>query len=291
MNQSPELLPDSDSNHAETASNQAYLEVLPDTRVTHDDKLTNGVNFTNEPGEMAVLSYKIDFNTTGRYYVWVRAFSTGTEDNGVHVGIDNQWPESGRRMQWCEGKNQWTWASKQRTEANHCGEPYLIFLDVDTKGEHTIQFSMREDGFEFDKFILTTDRDFIPEELKVDVNFGEKATPQSQGNDEVKMLEALDYLTSKSFQDGIEEEKHSIYFCSSALVRVRTNQESKHDAMISRMSYEFRETQTEAGGIVDNELISNITGKTIKRLQFIFHGKCMDKRKESLVNCLIFIGR
>jgi hypothetical protein len=26
-----------------------------------------------------------------------------------------------------------------------------------------VQFSMREDGFEFDKFILTTDRDFVPD--------------------------------------------------------------------------------------------------------------------------------
>jgi hypothetical protein len=162
MNQSPEVLPDHDGNHAETASNQAYLEVLPDTRVTHSDTLTNGINFTNVPGEMAVLSYKINFTTTGPYYVWARAFSSGSEDNGIHVGIDNQWPESGKRMQWCDGKNQWTWASKQRTEANHCGEPYLIFLNVDKKGEHTVQFSMREDGFEFDKFILTTDRDFIP---------------------------------------------------------------------------------------------------------------------------------
>jgi hypothetical protein len=178
LNQSPEVLPDSDGNHAETASNRAYLEVLPDTRVTHDDTLKAGVNFTNEPGELAVLNYKINFTTTGRYYVWVRAFSTGTEDNGIHAGIDKQWPESGKRMQWCDGKNQWTWASKQRTEANHCGEPYLIYLDVDTKGEHIIQFSMREDGFEFDKFILTTNKDFIPEELKVDSGFGEKASPQ-----------------------------------------------------------------------------------------------------------------
>ena len=106
-------------------------------------------------------------------------------------------------MQWCDGKDLWTWASKQRTDANHCGEPYLIYLDVDTKGEHNIQFSMREDGFEFDKFILTTDKDFIPEELKVDSGFGEKATPQSKGIDEAKMLEALEYLKSKSFQDEI----------------------------------------------------------------------------------------
>jgi CubicO group peptidase (beta-lactamase class C family) len=61
--------------------------------------------------------------------------------------------------------------------------------------------------------------------------YGEHANPQSQGIDEAKMLEALDYLKSKSFQDGIEEvviirngktiyegdsvsKKHSIYSCS-----------------------------------------------------------------------------
>ncbi|MDA8746391.1 DUF5060 domain-containing protein, partial [Rubripirellula amarantea] len=76
------------------------------------------------------------------------------------VGIDGQWPDSGQRMQWCEGKQQWRWESKQRTEKQHCGEPYKIFLEVTEAGEHEIAFSMREDGFEFDKFILTTDRDF-----------------------------------------------------------------------------------------------------------------------------------
>jgi CubicO group peptidase (beta-lactamase class C family) len=63
--------------------------------------------------------------------------------------------------------------------------------------------------------------------------YGERATPKSQGIDEVKMLEALEYLKSKSFQDGIEEvviirngkaiyegnsisKKHSVYSCSKA---------------------------------------------------------------------------
>jgi CubicO group peptidase (beta-lactamase class C family) len=61
--------------------------------------------------------------------------------------------------------------------------------------------------------------------------WGERATPQSQGINEKKLLEALDYLKSKSFQDGIEEvvvvrngktiyvgdnvlKKHNIYSCS-----------------------------------------------------------------------------
>lgn len=142
-------------NPAATASGKKYIAVLPDTRVTHDDKLIQGENFSPEPGKMAVISYKVKFKNPGKYYVWVRAFSTGTEDNGIHVGINGQWPESGQRMQWCEGKNQWTWASKQRTEAVHCGEEQLIYLEIPSAGEHIISFSMREDGFRFDKFVLS----------------------------------------------------------------------------------------------------------------------------------------
>ena len=104
---------------------------------------------------MACINDKEHFNNPGKYYVWVRAHSTGSEDNGVHVGIDGEWPESGLRMQWCEGKNQWTWASKQRTEEQHCGVPGQIFLEVNEAGLHTISFSMREDGFEMDKFVLS----------------------------------------------------------------------------------------------------------------------------------------
>jgi len=55
------------------------------------------------------------------------------------------------RMQWCSGKNAWTWESKQRTNANHCGVAEQIFINVPSAGIHTISFSMREDGFEMDK--------------------------------------------------------------------------------------------------------------------------------------------
>ena len=161
-NKTPQVTPDGDDNHAASASSGAYVEVLPDTRRTHGDKLIAGENFSNQPGKMAVLIYPVHFNTTGRYYVWVRAYSTGSEDNGLHVGIDGKWPESGQRLQWCEGKQSWRWESKQRTNKNHCGEPYKIYLDVEKPGFHTIRFSMREDGFEFDKWLMTKDRDFIP---------------------------------------------------------------------------------------------------------------------------------
>lgn len=157
---SPSIEPDGDKPHIDGASGHAYIEILPDSRRNHGEKLIKGENFSDEPGAAAVVTYRVQFQTTGRYYVWVRAFSSGSEDNGLHVGIDGKWPESGRRMQWCEGKNAWRWDSKQRTEQTHCGEPYLIFLDIAEVGLHEIHFSMREDGFEMDRWLMTTERDF-----------------------------------------------------------------------------------------------------------------------------------
>ncbi|PWJ37885.1 hypothetical protein [Sediminitomix flava] len=146
---------DGDKGEYATACAATFIELLPDTRRTHADKLVKGENFSGTPG-IAVVEYQIYFNTPGKYYVWVRAFSTGTEDNGIHVGLDGEWPESGKRMQWCKGKNEWTWESKQRTKEHHCGEAEKIFLEIKEKGVHSIQFSMREDGFAFDKFQLST---------------------------------------------------------------------------------------------------------------------------------------
>lgn len=154
-NSFPQGMSDGDSLHYATASGKAYLEILPDTRRNHKEKLIGGENFSNQPGKLAQLDYRIYFNNPGKYYVWVRAYSTGSEDNGIHVGLNGNWVETGQRMQWCKGKHQWTWASKQRTKEVHCGVEKRIYLDIPTTGWHTISFSMREDGFEFDKFILS----------------------------------------------------------------------------------------------------------------------------------------
>lgn len=154
---SPRATSDGDDPHTSGASGNAYLEILPDTRRNHEEKLIHGENFSNQPGKLGILSYRIYFNDPGKYYVWVRAYSSGSEDNGIHVGLNGEWPDSGQRMQWCEGKNTWTWASKQRTREVHCGVDKLIYLNIPKVGWHTVTFSMREDGFEFDKFVLSRD--------------------------------------------------------------------------------------------------------------------------------------
>lgn len=159
--ESPRIEPDGDPSHADTASNHAYVECLPDTRRSHDDPLVPEENFSNDPGAMAVLSYRIHFQNPGRYYVWLRTFSTNTEDNGVHVGLNGQWPESGRRWQTTH-KHAWAWDCRQRTPEVHAGVPMQLYLDVPTAGEHTFQISMREDGTEIDRWLLARDIDYRP---------------------------------------------------------------------------------------------------------------------------------
>ncbi len=157
----PDVQPDADGNHAESASGEAYLEILPDTRKNHGEKLIRNVNFTEEPGRLAVLYYAVYFNHPGKYYVWARTCPTGSEDNGLHVGIDGEWPASGKRMQWISKNKQWHWDSKQRTQEVHTGVEDRIFLEVKEPGLHTIMFSMREDGFEMDKWLMSTNKDIL----------------------------------------------------------------------------------------------------------------------------------
>ncbi|MCG6155509.1 hypothetical protein [Rubinisphaera margarita] len=158
----PQVTPDPDEPHLMGVSGSGYLEALPDTRTTHDDKLIKGENFFPEPGQAGVLTYRVKVTNPGRYYVWVRHFSTGTEDNGLHIGLDSQWPESGQRWQTTK-KRAWAWESRQRTDKVHTGVRFQLYLDIETAGEHTIHVSMREDGFEFDKLVLARDRDYQPE--------------------------------------------------------------------------------------------------------------------------------
>ncbi|WP_111980314.1 hypothetical protein [Algibacillus agarilyticus] len=159
----PHNYPDGDRVHADNASAGQYIELLPDTRVNHHETLVRGENFSDKPGQIAVLSYPVYFKTPGVYYVWARSYSSGSEDNGVHFGINGTWPSSGQRLQLCQGKHQWTWSSAQRTKTNHCGEPNTVTLKVPTAGVHNIMVSMREDGFELDKFLLTRDKHYQPD--------------------------------------------------------------------------------------------------------------------------------
>ncbi len=157
----PDVSPDGDASHIAGASRGAYVELLPDTRRNHGDKLIAGENFSNEPGRMAVLTYPVHFATPGKYWLWARAFTTTTEDNGLHFGVDGTWPETAQRWQTVT-KGKWHWESRQRTTDVHVGVPGLLTLDVPAAGLHTIHIAMREDGIALDRILLVNRQDYQP---------------------------------------------------------------------------------------------------------------------------------
>ncbi len=151
--------PDPDGSHAGTASGAKYLEVLPDTRVTGTDPFDDAV--FEEAGTGPIVSYFISFPVPGTYYLWVRGFSTGTEDETVHVGLDRDWLTSVIAKLCSDGQG-WQWASHERVDKFSCGNIGELRLEVPSAGLHTVSFAAREDGFELDKWLLTTDATFVP---------------------------------------------------------------------------------------------------------------------------------
>jgi len=151
------------------ASNETYLEVLPDRRRADAANEEPSGGFSNTPGAVAVLSYRVFFNQTGRYYGYARARGRGPAANGLHLGIDGQWPtnelgdNSGMRWQFPNG---WSFVNHRRGQNQHTGgvsiggvsqEDANIWFEVGEPGWHDVQVSMREDGVEIDKFMFVLD--------------------------------------------------------------------------------------------------------------------------------------
>lgn len=155
----PQIEDDPDGNHSDGAVGGRYLELLPDVRVTHQDPFGPPQGYWPRAGDGPTAHYSVDFPEAGVYHVHLRGYVTGTEDNGIHVGLDGDWPASGARLQMCGKSLQtWFWSSNQRESGGKsCGVPYTIWLTVDEPGVHDVVLSAREDGFEVDRFMLVKD--------------------------------------------------------------------------------------------------------------------------------------
>ncbi|MBN2344165.1 MAG: hypothetical protein JXX29_21390 [Deltaproteobacteria bacterium] len=155
------VVPDADTDHLADAGGGAYLEALPDNHTSDADTAgSSTVNPTNAPQ----VRYNISVPAPGRYYVWVRAYTSGGLDNSLHVGIDSDWPESGIALQFPNTSGTWVWSSNQRNSGGIVyGIPNTIYLDIETAGAHSFIIAMREDGAEIDRWILSNDLEFRPE--------------------------------------------------------------------------------------------------------------------------------
>ncbi len=108
------------------------------------------------------LDFNVQFSTTGKYYVWVRGKADSGADDTCHVGLDGAVGAGASRI-YVSGTS-YAWGRTNTSNA-------LASITVDTAGMHTVNVWMREDGFKFDKILLTKDANFTPK------NAGPAPTP------------------------------------------------------------------------------------------------------------------
>lgn len=99
------------------------------------------------------LAYPVLFTTPGTYYVWVRGRGATADDDSLHVGIDGAAVATADRISGFGNTLGWSRDTMDGAPAT---------LEVTTPGVHQIHVWMREDGFWFDKLLLTTNANFWP---------------------------------------------------------------------------------------------------------------------------------
>ena len=74
----PNVADDPDEPHNSTASGKANLELLPDTRVTHNDPTSGGPDGSlwGNAGPGPSIDYLVNIPEAGRYLVYVKTYST-----------------------------------------------------------------------------------------------------------------------------------------------------------------------------------------------------------------------
>ncbi len=135
---------DSDGHHANSASAGAYLELLPDERIYANDVSATG-DAWQLPGAGPRADYLIDFPRAGEWEVHLRAYSTGPEDDRIHVGVDGNFGAT-LIIDLCNQRDEWVWSTCEQDDAPA--------IDVPSTGLHTVSLAGLDDGFELDRIVL-----------------------------------------------------------------------------------------------------------------------------------------
>jgi hypothetical protein len=127
-------------------SGSGALETTPNSGANID------INFV---GNSPRLDYTVNFTQAGTYYVWVRGIgATGTDDS-LHVGLDGAALTSSDRITGFQNSMDWVWSDSTM-------DGPVATINVASAGVHTVNVWMREDGFIFDKLVLTANSVYMP---------------------------------------------------------------------------------------------------------------------------------
>lgn len=126
------------------ASGRSVLVVGPNTGTN------NNANYVTRSPR---IDYLVSFPKAGLYYIWVRGIGFSGSDDSVHIGLDGQTVATARRISRFSPGLSWSNRTMDQTRAA---------FYVPSAGPHRVNVWMREDGFVFDKLVLTTEWTYAP---------------------------------------------------------------------------------------------------------------------------------
>ncbi|MFY9268168.1 MAG: DNRLRE domain-containing protein [Candidatus Manganitrophaceae bacterium] len=100
------------------------------------------------------LDFRVNFVKTGIHYIWIRGRGATASDDSVHVGLDGATPASADRIV-ATSLASWNWTKSTM-------DGVVATFSVPSTGLHTVNVWMREDGFIFDKGVLTSSSTYTP---------------------------------------------------------------------------------------------------------------------------------
>ena len=103
------------------------------------------------------LDYRVNFNRTGNYHVWIRA-KGNKSDNAVHVGIDGKAIASSDKIEFPPSRSRYAWSRATKDEVD-------ATISISSIGFHTINVWMDEDGIKLDKILLTSEDQYDPSKV------------------------------------------------------------------------------------------------------------------------------
>ncbi len=217
--QEPEPLPGSNAPKGETLiSMEAEYFDINDSTSTHQWVHATKANSSNDgamittpdEGQLAatakntpMLGYMVYFNYPGKHYIWVRGLGdtnsagVGNSDS-IHIGLNGEIAETAYRID--QFPDQWTWS-------RHTPSDPIASINVVNAGVNTVNLWMREDGLAIDKFVITSDPDFVPDGFGPELSDGtdsyvspiatdDEVVITDPSDDEVGVTDSSDAITA-----------------------------------------------------------------------------------------------
>ncbi|MGH1486171.1 MAG: InlB B-repeat-containing protein [Cellvibrionaceae bacterium] len=144
-----------DSNDA---SDGQYLIVSSEERVYGLDDLEQSPR----------LDYNVNFTETGTYYLWVLGNGASAQDDSIHIGLNGEVSNTSDDVSGFFPYNVNNWSQLSIDNS-------ILQFNVIETGVQTLNVWAREDGFLFDKIVLTQDASYDPRDVG---NFGPQESIQ-----------------------------------------------------------------------------------------------------------------